>query len=113
MTKKLRIGVIFGGRSGEHEVSVRSARAVIEAIDTEKFEVVPIAITKEGNWLGPAAAAELLQKSPQSLLSSRTRGGKKEEVTIVGDPSRAGLMRLNRHREHAEAIDPVFSDAHG
>ncbi len=49
MAKKLRIGVIFGGRSGEHEVSIRSARSVIEAIDSAKYEVVPIAITKEGN----------------------------------------------------------------
>lgn len=113
MTKKLRIGVIFGGRSGEHEVSVRSARAVIEAIDTEKFEVVPIAITKEGNWLAPAAAAELLPTSAQRLLSSRTRGGKKEDVTIVGDPSRAGLMRLNRNGGATETLDVVFPVLHG
>ena len=49
MPRKLRIGVIFGGRSGEHEVSFRSAHSVINAIDKSKYEVVPIAITKEGN----------------------------------------------------------------
>jgi D-alanine-D-alanine ligase len=113
MTKKLRIGVIFGGRSGEHEVSVRSARAVIDAIDAEKFEVVPIAITKEGNWLAPAAAAELLPGTTQRLLSARTRAGKKEDVTIVGDPSRAGLMRLNRNGGAAETLDVVFPVLHG
>src|SRR5258707_9170705 len=113
MTKKLRIGVIFGGRSGEHEVSDRSDRALIEEIDTEKIEVVPIAITKEGNWLGPAAAGELLPTSAQRLLSSRTRGGKKEDVTIVGDPSRAGLTRLNRNGGPAESIDVVFPVLHG
>src|SRR5258707_1284570 len=113
MTKKLRIGVIFGGRSGEHEVSDRSDRALIEEIDTEKIEVVPIAITKEGNWLGPAAAGELLPTSAQRLLSSRTRGGKKEDVTIVGDPSRAGLMRLNRNGGAAESLDVVFPVLHG
>lgn len=113
MTKKLRIGVIFGGRSGEHEVSVRSARAVIDAIDAEKFEVVPIAITKEGNWLAPAAAAELLPRTTQRLLSARTRTGKKEDVTIVGDPSRAGLMRLNRNGGAAETLDVVFPVLHG
>lgn len=113
MTKKLRIGVIFGGRSGEHEVSVRSARAVIDAIDAEKFEVVPIAITKEGNWLAPAAAAELLPWTTQRLLSARTRTGKKEDVTIVGDPSRAGLMRLNRNGGAAETLDVVFPVLHG
>ena len=55
MPKKLRVGVIFGGRSGEHEVSIRSARAIIEAIDQKKFEVVPIAISKEGKWLATNA----------------------------------------------------------
>ena len=97
MTKKLRIGVIFGGRSGEHEVSVRSARAVIEAIDATKYEVVPIAITKEGNWLAPAAAAELLPKSYAAFTPGAHAQGKKEDVMIAGDPSRAGLMRLNRN----------------
>ncbi len=113
MTKKLRIGVIFGGRSGEHEVSVRSARAVIEAADASKYEIVPIAITKEGNWLAPAAAAELLPKATQRLLSSRTRSGKKEDVMIAGDPSRAGLMRLGGSHGPAEPIDVIFPVLHG
>jgi D-alanine-D-alanine ligase len=113
MTKKLRIGVIFGGRSGEHEVSIRSARAVIEALNATKYEVVPIAITKEGNWLAPAAAAELLPATTQRLLSSRTRSGKKEDVTIVGDPSRAGLVRLSTNSGPAEPIDVVFPVLHG
>src|SRR5882672_6783894 len=113
MSKKLRIGVIFGGRSGEHEVSVRSARAVIEAIDATRYEVVPIAITKEGNWLAPAAAAELLPKTTQRLFSARTRQGRKEDVMIAGDPSRAGLMRLNQNGASAEPIDVVFPVLHG
>ena len=113
MTKKLRIGVIFGGRSGEHEVSIRSARAVIEAMDAAKYEVVPVAITKEGNWLAPAAAAELLPKATQRLLSARLRRGKKEDVMIAGDPSRAGLMRLSGNVGAAEPIDVVFPVLHG
>jgi D-alanine-D-alanine ligase len=113
MTKKLRIGVIFGGRSGEHEVSIRSARSVIEAMDASKYEAVPIAITKEGNWLAPAAAAELLPAATQRLLSSRTRSGKKEDVMIAGDPSRAGLMRLSSKGGPAEPIDVVFPVLHG
>ena len=113
MIKKLRIGVIFGGRSGEHEVSVRSARWVIEAIDATKYEVVPIAITKEGNWLAPAAAAELLPQTTQRLFSARTRQGKKEDVMIAGDPSRAGLIRLNRKAGPTESLDVVFPVLHG
>lgn len=113
MTKKLRIGVIFGGRSGEHEVSVRSARAVIDAIDTTKYEVVPIAITKEGNWLAPAAAAELLPQATQRFFPASIRKGKKEDVMIAGDPSRTGLMRLNGSGGPAETIDVVFPVLHG
>ncbi|PYS61109.1 MAG: D-alanine--D-alanine ligase A [Acidobacteria bacterium] len=112
MPKKLRIGVIFGGRSGEHEVSVRSARSVIEAIDKSKYEVVPIAISKEGNWLAPAAAAELLPKKTRRLLSSRARGGPKEDVAIIGDPSRSGLMRLDSD-ESSEPLDVVIPVLHG
>jgi D-alanine-D-alanine ligase len=49
--KKIRVGVVFGGRSGEHEVSLTSAKGIIKAIDKEKYEVVPIGITKTGQWL--------------------------------------------------------------
>ena len=49
--KKLRVGILFGGRSGEHEVSLLSAASVLNAIDKNKYEVVPIGITKEGRWL--------------------------------------------------------------
>ena len=66
MTKKLRIGVIFGGRSGEHEVSLRSAESIINALDREKYDVVPIAITKAGKWLTSSAATNLL---PSAVMS--------------------------------------------
>ena len=58
--KKLRIGILFGGRSGEHEVSLLSAASVLNAIDKSKFEVVPIGITKDGHWLTAADAEKLL-----------------------------------------------------
>jgi D-alanine-D-alanine ligase len=112
MAKKLRLAVIFGGRSGEHEVSIRSARAVIEAADPAKYDVVPIAITKEGNWLAPAAAAQLFPATTQRLLSAGTRNGAKEDVMIAGDPSRAGLMRLSSSST-PEPIDVVFPVLHG
>lgn len=113
MKKKLHIGVIFGGRSGEHEVSVRSASSVIEAIDKSKYEVVPIAITKEGNWLAPAAAAELLPDSTQRLLSKQNLGSSKDDVTIIGDPSRNGLIELDGASKEAERLDVVFPVLHG
>jgi len=65
-TTKIRVGVIFGGRSGEHEVSLMSARSVIAALDPERFEVVPLGITREGRWLLPHDAAAALRGGPAS-----------------------------------------------
>jgi len=86
-SSRLRVGVIFGGRSGEHEVSLRSAESVINAMDPSKYDIVPIAISKEGRWLISRDATALL---PQAVLSA----GEHCDVTIVGDPTRAGLWRL-------------------
>jgi D-alanine-D-alanine ligase len=61
MRKKLRVGVLFGGRSGEHEVSLLSAASILKAIDRKKFDVVPIGITKAGHWLISDAARGLLE----------------------------------------------------
>lgn len=113
MKKKLRIGIIFGGCSGEHEVSVRSARSVIDAIDKSKYEVVPIAITKEGNWLGPAGAAELLPERTQGLQSKQTLGKSNDDVAIIGDPSRRGLMKLDSNNGSVEPLDLIFPVLHG
>ena len=112
MAKKLRVGVIFGGRSGEHEVSIRSARAIIEAIDRKKFEVVPIGITKEGKWLAPAQSAQLLPAAVQPLLPSKTHTAT-GDVALLGDPSRKGLISLDRERVNGEKLDVVFPALHG
>src|SRR2546423_15100582 len=104
MTRKLRIGVIFGGRSGEHEVSVRSARSVIDAIDKSKYEVVPIAITKEGNWLAPAGGAELLPSETQRRTSTQSFGTARDDVAIVGDPLRRGVLNLGNRSGRAERL---------
>jgi D-alanine-D-alanine ligase len=65
MSQKIRVGVVFGGRSGEHEISLRSAESVLGALDRSKYEVVPVAITKEGRWLSPAKALALLPPSEE------------------------------------------------
>ncbi len=61
LMNKLRVGILFGGRSGEHEVSLLSAASVLKAIDKDKYEVVPIGITKEGRWLTDSHAERLLR----------------------------------------------------
>ena len=108
MTKKLRIGVIFGGRSGEHEVSLRSAESVINAMDKARYEVVPIGITKEGRWLISANAAALL---PEAVMSSNSH----RQVAIIGDPTRQGLTRLDDRERllSSEPLDAVFPVLHG
>jgi D-alanine-D-alanine ligase len=112
VAKKLRVGVIFGGRSGEHEVSIRSARAIVEAIDRKKFEVVPIGITKEGKWLAPAQSAQLLPAAVQPLLPSKTHTAT-GDVALLGDPSRKGLISLDSETLNGEKLDIVFPALHG
>ena len=115
MTKKLRIGVIFGGRSGEHEISVRSARSVIEAIDQEKYAVAPIFITKEGRFLSPAESVGFLPEEAGRLLPKKIAAGARGAVTIAGDPAARGLIPLeNSHRSAvAEKLDVIFPVLHG
>jgi len=86
LARKLRIGVVFGGRSGEHDVSILSAASVIQAIDRKKYDVLPIAISREGKWLPPADAAQLLPANAQGLLPSRPAANPGEAVAILGDP---------------------------
>ena len=62
--KKLRIGILFGGRSGEHEVSLLSAASILKAIDRKRYEVVPIGIDKQGRWLSGVEAERLLSSNP-------------------------------------------------
>lgn len=66
-TRKLRVGVIFGGRSSEHEVSLRSAAAVLAALDRERFEPVPLAITRQGRWLLPTDSLRALASGPDAV----------------------------------------------
>jgi D-alanine-D-alanine ligase len=74
MAKKLRVGVLFGGRSGEHEVSLLSAASVLKAIDRKKFDVVPIGITKDGHWLAAGDASHLLEGGKSDVVR-RLRAG--------------------------------------
>jgi len=76
--KKPRVGVLFGGRSGEHEVSLLSAASVLKAIDKTKYDVVPIGITKEGRWVTAAHA--------ERLLKARASDAQRSRPLRAGDP---------------------------
>src|SRR5436305_6774896 len=78
MKKKLRIGILFGGRSGEHEVSLLSAASVLDAIDKKKYEVVPIGITKQGRWVTAGHAERLLKGKAADSEPRHLRAGDPE-----------------------------------
>ena len=114
MGKRIRLGVIFGGRSGEHEVSLRSARSVIEAADPEKYEVIPIAISKEGRWLSPAESVGLLPRETAARVDGEV-GRRSESLTIVGDTAHTGLVSVagGRGANSSFPVDVVFPVLHG
>jgi D-alanine-D-alanine ligase len=100
--KRLRVGVLFGGRSGEHEVSLASAASVVRGLDPDKYEAVPIGITKEGHWLIGAGAQKML---PEVLRSG-------QRVMMTADPTDAALMPLDRSGGGTR-LDVVFPVMHG
>jgi D-alanine-D-alanine ligase len=89
MERKLRVGVIFGGRSGEHEVSVASAASVLRALDPEKYEVVPIGITAEGRWLAGADPRRMIEGAPMETSGEQSTV---TAVSMTGDPTQHGLV---------------------
>jgi len=119
MAKKLRVGILFGGRSGEHEVSLLSAASVLRAIDRDKFDVTPIGITREGRWLAAADANHLLN-GDASAVARRLRAGDPEATpgakllhegipTLLAPEPRSAT--LNQGQE--KPLDVVFPVLHG
>jgi len=110
------MGVVFGGRSGEHEVAVRSARTVIEQIDRSRYTVIPVAIMKEGNWLSPAESAKWF---PAELIGDFADDIAKlgeGEIGLIGDTKFKGLTRLEHDgssREKTIPFDVIFPVLHG
>ena len=125
MRKKLRVGILFGGRSGEHEVSLLSAASILKAIDRTKFDVVPIGITKEGRWLAAADAHALLNGN-ESAVARRLRVGDPEATPgakllhegiptlMVPEPAASGSALAGGNTPSAaSALDVVFPVLHG
>jgi len=105
--KRLRVGVIYGGRSGEHEVSLASAAAVFANLDRQRYEPIAIRIEKDGRWVladrpptAPSAADVILQAQSDA---SRLRGGK--EVFLPARPGGETLLVVDRHKDHDESTD--------
>jgi D-alanine-D-alanine ligase len=99
MKKKQRIGILFGGRSGEHEVSLLSAASILKAIDKKKYEVIPIGITKEGSWVTASDA--------QALLAGRQAP---ENPRLAGDPAATPTAAVLKKGE-AVIIPPIPAES--
>jgi D-alanine-D-alanine ligase len=128
--KKLRVGVLFGGRSGEHEVSLLSAASVMQSIDRSKYEVVPIGITKQGLWLTDLHAEKLikgefvdaprnknLRAGDPAATSSAAVLAKGEAVLVPPVPSADSIVPFETPRDHGAArgihVDVIFPVLHG
>lgn len=108
--RKLRVGVLFGGRSGEHEVSLTSARGIMQAIDKEKYEVVPIGITKDGCWIAGGDPMRHLRAA--AGLDTPPAGGPAEPPTPLLTPLTPGQPLLTT-RQSSLALDVIFPVLHG
>jgi len=132
--KKLRVGILFGGRSGEHEVSLLSAASVFNAIDKSKFDVVPIGITKEGHWVTASDAERLLRGEFAHHDAKQLRAGDPEATAgaallangqaVVVPPEPHGTLTAfqteasshsmaRRASDRAIDVDIVFPVLHG
>jgi D-alanine-D-alanine ligase len=131
--EKLRVGILFGGRSGEHEVSLLSAASVLNAIDKEKYEVVPIGITKDGRWLTAEHAENLLQGKlmlePRNLRAGDPETTPSAAVLARGEavvvppepvhrqtglaPFQTDAAMMRRASDRAINVDVIFPVLHG
>src|SRR5919108_4664223 len=125
MEKRIRVGILFGGRSGEHEISLLSAASVFEAIDKTKYEVVPIGITKEGKWLTAMHAENLLRGkrgAGKHLRAGDPAATASAAVLAAGDaiivppiPAADSMVPFHTDSRHPESInvDVIFPVLHG
>jgi D-alanine-D-alanine ligase len=119
--KKIRLGVLFGGRSGEHEVSLTSAASVMRALDPAKYEVVPVGITREGRWRVGSGAFGLMSEAAGDDAAQRTAPLQTvlEEGRVVTpsiDPTGPKLLALAKSSPVPNArpeVDVIFPVLHG
>ncbi|MCX6123019.1 MAG: D-alanine--D-alanine ligase [Ignavibacteriales bacterium] len=105
ISQRIRVGVIFGGRSVEHEVSLVSAASVINALDKDKYEVIPIGIASTGQWLSSNETLRLLkEKQPIEL---------EQEQWLVPDPRKQSLVAIKDGGSVGKALDVIFPVVHG
>ncbi|MBL1079978.1 D-alanine--D-alanine ligase [Nocardia sp. 2] len=111
MTDRIRVAVVFGGRSNEHGVSCVSARTVLGSLDPERYEAVPIGITTEGTWVLGSGDPLALSGNAKELAVTEAAG---TALTLLTDPSRSGdLVPLDGADKVLGTVDVVFPVLHG
>src|SRR4030088_2390830 len=107
--KKLRVGILFGGRSGEHEVSLLSAASILKAVDRTKYEVIPIGITKQGQWLTSTEAEHLLtaDTKPAPILP-KTEKTKSIQLSASADIALQNTALAQQNGSLAQSLDVIF-----
>ncbi len=108
--RKLRLALLYGGRSAEHAVSVSSARSVMEALDPERFEVVPIGITREGGWMLPRTSPLELTAPAGGLAEVEAAGS---EITLRPEQRAGALALADGGSSPIGQIDVVLPILHG
>lgn len=109
MDKKLRVGIIFGGKSAEHEVSLQSAKNIIEALDKEKYEPVLIGVDKEGRWLLNDSSKFLLNSENPKLIKLNKEAS--QNIALI--PQSNGKISNLDNCESNDSVDVVFPILHG
>jgi D-alanine-D-alanine ligase len=109
--RRIRVALVFGGRSAEHEVSVVSARSVAEALDPERYELVAVGIDKEGTWHLLAGPPALEAGSAGPLPSVRADAG--SEVTLAREPGARELVGPSGEREPIDVVFPILHGPYG
>ena len=115
---KKTLAVIFGGRSGEHEISIRSAKTVIDQADAQKYDVIPVAISPSGEWLSPADSLALFPEPTRSNYRERFGEPRSERLAMLGDATVGGLVQMCEDcgkacPTHTAKIDVIFPTLHG
>ncbi|MBP9663876.1 MAG: D-alanine--D-alanine ligase [Pyrinomonadaceae bacterium] len=109
---KRRLGVLFGGRSGEHEIAIRSATTVIENVDPARYLIVPVGITEDGRWLSPADSLRMFPQSAQEKFRETMGEPADSSIALTGDTSPQGLTTLGGSGETLP-LDVIFPVLHG
>lgn len=113
-TGRIRVGVVFGGRSGEHEVSLISAQSIMKALDSSKYEVIPIGVSKQGTWVVGADPKKFLPAPAERQQLEVAPAEAVGKTALIGDPSHQGMVLLDRQSPHQQVkLDVVFPIMHG